>query len=140
MKTTLIKNARIVNEGTVKAADLRIQGQRISQIANELSATIYDNVIDACGNYLLPGMIDDQVHFREPGLTHKGSIASESRAAVAGGITSFMEMPNVNPATLSLDALEDKYALVGQKSVANFTFYLGASNNNLDEIKKLDPN
>lgn len=139
MKTTLIKNARIVNEGTVKAADLRIQGQRISQIANELSATIYDNVIDACGNYLLPGMIDDQVHFREPGLTHKGSIASESRAAVAGGITSFMEMPNVDPATISIEALENKYTLASKSAIANYSFYLGATENNLEQIKLLDP-
>lgn len=96
-------------------------------------------MIDAAGRHLIPGMIDDQVHFREPGLTHKGTIASESRAAVAGGTTSFMEMPNVNPQTTTLDALEAKYQIAANSSVANYSFYLGATNDNLEEIKRLDP-
>lgn len=139
MKTTLIKNARIVNEGGIREADLRIDGQRISQIASELSASGNDRVIDANGQHLLPGMIDDQVHFREPGLTHKGTIASESRAAVAGGITSYMEMPNVDPATTSIEALEKKFAIGRKSSMANYSFYLGATEDNLEQIKLLDP-
>ena len=139
MKTTLIKNARIVNEGGITEADLRIEGQRISQVASELPATANDRVIDASGQHLLPGMIDDQVHFREPGLTHKGTIASESRAAVAGGITSYMEMPNVDPATTSIEALESKFDIGRKSSMANYSFYLGATENNLEQIKRLDP-
>ena len=108
MSATLIKNASVVNEGSIAEMDLRIVNQRIDTIATNISARLGDQVIDAKGCYLLPGMIDDQVHFREPGLTHKGSIASESRAAVAGGITSYMEMPNVNPATTTIEALERK--------------------------------
>jgi len=139
MKHTLIKHARIVNDGKIIEADLRIVGQRISQIATELAATSHDHIIDAEGQYLLPGMIDDQVHFREPGLTHKGTIASESRAAVAGGITSYMEMPNVDPATTTIEALEKKYAIAAQSSMANYAFYLGATEDNLEQIKLLDP-
>ena len=139
MKTTLIKNARIVNEGTIIEADLRIEGQRIDQIADILSAREKDHVIEANGQYLIPGMIDDQVHFREPGLTHKGTIASESRAAVAGGITSFMEMPNVDPATTTIEALESKYAIAEQSAMTNYAFYLGATEDNLEQIKLLDP-
>ncbi|ROS01118.1 dihydroorotase [Sinobacterium caligoides] len=138
MSATLIKNARIVNQGCVLEADLRIQGQRISQIASELSATAQDRIVEADGQYLLPGMIDDQVHFREPGLTHKGTIASESRAAVAGGITSYMEMPNVSPATTTIEALELKYAIGERDSMANYSFYLGATEDNLEQIKLLD--
>jgi len=129
-----------VNEGQQIEADILIKNGRIERMGKYLQGVAAEKMIDIAGKLVLPGMNDDQVHFREPGLTHKGNIASESRAAVAGGITSFMEMANVNPAIINLEALEDKYALVGQKSVANFTFYLGASNNNLDEIKKLDPN
>lgn len=140
MKTTLIKNAMLVNEGRELIADLRIKGERIDQIDTEISATNNDNIVEAAGCLLLPGMIDDQVHFREPGLTHKGTIASESRAAVAGGITSFMEMPNVKPATTSIEALERKFTIAQNHSVANYSFYLGATEANLDEIKKLDPN
>jgi dihydroorotase len=139
MKTTLIKNATLINEGIKIEADLRISDQRIEQIAGEISATANDDVIDADGCWLLPGMIDDQVHFREPGMTHKGNIATESRAAVAGGITSFMEMPNVNPSTTTIAALEHKYGLASQSSVANYAFYLGATQDNLEQIKRLDP-
>ena len=139
MKSILIKNAQIVNENNILEGDLRIQDQRISHIDTELMATDQDQVIDAKGQYLLPGMIDDQVHFREPGLVHKGTIASESRAAIAGGITSYMEMPNVNPATTSIEALEKKYEIGRQKSMANYAFYLGATEDNLEQIKLLDP-
>ena len=129
-----------MNEGQQIEADILIKNGRIERMGKYLQSVAAEKMIDIAGKLVLPGMNDDQVHFREPGLTHKGNIASESLAAVAGGIASFMEMANVNPAIINLEALEDKYALVGQKSVANFTFYLGASNNNLDEIKKLDPN
>ncbi|HBR98549.1 MAG TPA: dihydroorotase, partial [Gammaproteobacteria bacterium] len=139
MPATLIKNARMVNEGQITETDLRIIGQRIETIAPELSAAPSDHVVEANGSYLLPGMIDDQVHFREPGLTHKGSIATESRAAVAGGITSYMEMPNVNPATTTLAELEKKYAIATERSYANYAFYLGATEDNLEQIKQLDP-
>lgn len=139
MPATLIKNARVVNEGDVLERDVRIVGQRIEQVAASIAARSNDNVVEAGGAFLLPGMIDDQVHFREPGLTHKGSIASESRAAVAGGITSYMEMPNVNPSTTTLEALEHKYGIAKRQSVANYAFYLGATEDNLEEIKRLDP-
>jgi dihydroorotase len=138
-KTTLIKNARIVNENRVVDADVRLTDQRITQIASELTVVDNEVIFDANGSYLLPGMIDDQVHFREPGLTHKGNIASESRAAVAGGITSYMEMPNVNPATTSIKALEAKYDVAEKNSMANYAFYLGATEDNLEQIKSLDP-
>ena len=137
--TKLIKNARIVNEGKVIEGAVRIIGQRISHIGREIAATEHDSVTEAAGMYLMPGMIDDQVHFREPGLTHKGTIASESLAAVAGGITSYMEMPNVNPATTSIEILEKKYAIGAQKSMANYSFYLGATEDNLEQIKLLNP-
>ena len=139
MKSTLIKNAKIVNENNILDRDIRIQGERISHINSELIATDKDQVIDAKGQYLLPGMIDDQVHFREPGLVHKGTIASESRAAVAGGITSYMEMPNVNPATTTIEALEKKFDIARQSSIANYSFYLGATEDNLEQIKLLNP-
>lgn len=139
MSATLIKNARIVNEGTVIEADLRIVGQRIEKVEQGMTAQPADTIIEANGKYLVPGMIDDQVHFREPGLTHKGSIASESRAAVAGGITSYMEMPNVSPATTTVEALERKFDIASASSLANYSFYLGATEDNLEEIKRLDP-
>ena len=139
MTSLLITNANIVNEDRIQQGDVLIRNGRIEQIGGGLSAAGVDRVIDAAGKHLLPGMIDDQVHFREPGLTHKGEIATESAAAVAGGITSYMEMPNVNPLTINRAALEDKYERAAQKSLANFAFYLGASNDNLDEIKSLDP-
>lgn len=139
MSATLIKNAKVVNEGTITEVDVRIVGQRIEKIEKGIGALERDSVIDAKGKYLLPGMIDDQVHFREPGLTHKGSIATESRAAVAGGITSYMEMPNVSPATTTIEALEKKFDIASRSSLANYSFYLGATEDNLDEIKRLDP-
>lgn len=132
--STLITNALLVNEGQRFAADLRIEGERIAQIAPSLAARAGETVLDAGGRLLLPGMIDDQVHFREPGLTHKGDLATESAAAVAGGITSFMEMPNVNPPTTTRAALADKYARATGRARANFAFYLGATNDNLEEI------
>jgi len=139
MSATLIKNASVVNEGSITEMDLRIVNQRIETIATNITARLGDQVIDAKGCYLLPGMIDDQVHFREPGLTHKGSIESESRAAVAGGITSYMEMPNVNPATTTIEALERKFSIAEASSLANYSFYLGATEDNLEQIKRLDP-
>lgn len=139
MQTTLIKNSLIVNDGEIREADIRIKNQRIEHIASSISATSKDLVVDAKGCWLLPGMIDDQVHFREPGLTHKGCIATESRAAVAGGITSYMEMPNVNPATTTIKALQEKYDIAARESAANYAFYLGATEHNLDQIKALDP-
>lgn len=139
MKSQLIKNAQLVNEGKTQRADVRITNQFIECIAPNITPSENDDVIDAQGAYLLPGMIDDQVHFREPGLTHKGSILTESRAAVAGGITSYMEMPNVNPSTTNKAALEEKYAIAEQHSYANYSFYLGATEHNLDDIKALDP-
>ena len=130
----LISNAKMVNEGKITEGDLLIKNGRIEKIAPSIDAN-GAKVIDAKGKLLMPGMIDDQVHFREPGFTHKGEIATESAAAVAGGITSYMEMPNVNPLTINLEALEDKYLRASKKSLANYSFYLGASNDNLEVIK-----
>ncbi len=135
----LIRGAELVNEGRRFHADLRVRGGRIETIATGLSARAGEPVVEAGGLWLLPGMIDDQVHFREPGLTHKADIASESRAAVAGGITSFMEMPNTRPPAVTRDALEAKYARAAEVSAANYAFYFGATNDNLDEIRRLDP-
>lgn len=137
--TTLITNARLVNEGRQFDGDLRIENGRIAAIGSGLQARAGEKVVDAAGRWLLPGMIDDQVHFREPGLTHKGDIASESAAAVAGGLTSFMDMPNTNPPTLDASALEAKYALARGRAWGNHGFYLGASNDNLDAVRSLDP-
>lgn len=139
MKNWLIRNAELVNEGSRRIADVRLRGGRIETIAGSLDARADETVVDASGQWLLPGMIDDQVHFREPGLEHKADFATESRAAVAGGITSYMEMPNSKPTTTTLDALEDKYARAAAKSAANHAFYLGATNDNLDVIRALDP-
>lgn len=139
MKNWLIRNAELVNEGRRYTADVRLRAGRIETIAADLRAQPDEEVADASGQWLLPGMIDDQVHFREPGLEHKADFATESRAAVAGGITSYMEMPNSKPTTTTLDALEDKYARAAAKSVANHAFYLGATNDNLDVIRALDP-
>lgn len=138
MTSTLIKNALIVNEGEITEADLRIEGERIASVAPSLNARDSETMIDVEGCLLMPGMIDDQVHFREPGLTYKGDIYSESRAAVAGGITSYMEMPNVSPATTTIEALEDKFAIAADRSLANYSFYLGATEDNLEQIKRLD--
>lgn len=139
MPNQLIKNAKIVNEGQVFEGDMRLKGQFIEKIAESITAQHDDEVFDAEGLYLLPGMIDDQVHFREPGLTHKGTIASESRAAVAGGITSFMEMPNVKPSTTTISALLEKHEIAAKTSMANYSFYLGATPDNIEQIKVVDP-
>jgi dihydroorotase len=139
MTDFLIKNAELVNEGRRTQGDLRIRAGRIDAIAGSLAAGAGDTVIDAAGRWLLPGMIDDQVHFREPGLEYKAGIDFESRACVAGGITSFMEMPNTRPPATHRAALEDKYARAAQKSLANYAFYLGATNDNIEEIAALDP-
>ena len=138
MKSTLIRNASVVNEGTTEIKDVLIENGIISKIGVSIA---YDGhtIIDGTGKYLVPGMIDDQVHFREPGLTHKADIESESRAAVAGGITSFMEMPNTNPQSLTQELLEQKFARAAQVSAANFSFFMGASNDNLEEVLKTDP-
>ncbi len=138
MKSLLIANANIVNEGKVSQGDILVKGQFIDAIGKNLSARKVDEVIDVKGNFVLPGVIDDQVHFREPGLTHKGSIYSEARAAVAGGITSFMEMPNTNPPTFTQHLLEDKYSIAARTSLANYSFYIGAANDNLEEVMKTD--
>ena len=139
MTSTLIVNARLVNEGRQFEGDLRIADGRIAEIGSGLAARPGEEVVDAAGRWLLPGMIDDQVHFREPGLTHKGDIASESAAAVAGGLTSFMDMPNTNPPTLDAAALEAKYAAAKGRAWGNHGFYLGASNDNLEAVRTLDP-
>ena len=131
MSDWLIRNARLVNEGREFDGDLRISRGRIAEIGSGLSARDREQVVDAGGRRLLPGMIDDQVHFREPGLEHKGDLASESAAAVAGGITSVMDMPNTRPPTLDAAALADKYQRAAGRCRANFGFYLGASNDNL---------
>lgn len=137
--STLIVNARLVNEGRETQGDLRIADGRIAAIAPQLAAREGETVVDAAGRWLLPGMIDDQVHFREPGLTHKGDIATESAAAVAGGLTSFMDMPNTNPPTLDAAALQAKYDAAHGRAWGNYGFYLGASNDNLAAIQTLDP-
>lgn len=138
MKTTRIVNANIVNEGKVFQGDVLIKGQYIEAIGPNLSAPPAATTIDAQGKYLLPGAIDDQVHFREPGLTHKATIYSEARAAVAGGVTSFMEMPNTNPPTFTQQLLEDKFAIAARNALANHSFFIGAANDNLDEVMKTD--
>ena len=140
MKKVLIKNARIVNEGAVTEGDLFIEDGIIREIASSISAKSPDlTIIDAEGTHLFPGVIDDQVHFREPGLTHKETLESGSRAAVAGGITSFIEMPNTQPQTTTIDLLEEKYKMAENCSYANYGFMLGGTNDNLEEIKKIDP-
>jgi len=137
LRQLLISNARLVNEGEVRDADVLIEGERIARIDSHLSAPEGAEVIDAAGKFLLPGMIDDQVHFREPGMTHKGDLATESAAAAAGGITSFMDMPNVNPQTTTREALADKYGIAGGRCTANYGFYFGATNGNIEEVKAL---
>ncbi|MEQ8206542.1 MAG: dihydroorotase [Woeseia sp.] len=140
MNKLLIKNAKLVNEGQTTEGDLLVVGERIEKIAKEIAAPENCKVIDAAGRYLIPGMIDDQVHFREPGLTAKGDLATESAAAIAGGITSFMDMPNVNPLTTTRPVLEDKYRLAANRCSANYGFYFGATNGNIEEIKALQIN
>jgi dihydroorotase len=138
MKSTLILNAKIVNEGQVLEGDVMLTGERIEKIGTGLQSMEADQTIDARGKYLLPGAIDDQVHFREPGLTHKADISTESRAAVAGGVTSFMEMPNTMPPVFTQELLAQKYAIAAKKSLANYSFFMGASNDNLEEVMKTD--
>jgi len=137
MKRIIIRNAKIVNRGKIQEADLLIEEGLISRIGPRIGA-IADIEIDAIGQYVIPGIIDDQVHFREPGLTHKADLYSEPRAAVAGGVTSFMEMPNTKPAALTQQLLEDKYQRAAQQSLANYSFFMGASNDNLDEVLRTD--
>ncbi|MGK7391308.1 MAG: dihydroorotase [Candidatus Cyclobacteriaceae bacterium M2_1C_046] len=138
MNRILIKNAKIVNEGQIEEKDLLIEGEIIKKIERDIT-DFGAKIINGEGKYLLPGIIDDQVHFREPGLTHKADIYTEAKAAVAGGITSFMEMPNTVPNVLTQDLLEQKYSLAAEKSLANFSFFMGASNDNLSEVLKTDP-
>ncbi len=137
MSTTLIKNAKIVNEGQIFESDLLIKDGRIDKIGSDITHDCV-TIIDASWIYLITGMIDDQVHFREPGLTHKAEIFTESRAAVAGGITSFMEMPNTVPNVLTQELLEEKYRIGANRSLANFSFFMGASNDNIEEVLKTD--
>lgn len=139
MTNYVLKNAQIVNEGKIIASDLRIADGRIAKIASEISPAAGDVVLDLKGKHIFPGMIDDQVHFREPGLTHKATIASEARAAVAGGVTSFMEMPNTIPNALTQELLADKYAIAAAGSLANYSFFMGAGNDNLEEVLKTNP-
>jgi dihydroorotase len=140
MNTVLIKNAKIVNEGKIVVGDVLIENEWIVEIAENISPKSPDcKIIEAEGQYLMPGAIDDQVHFREPGLTHKGTIASESRAAVAGGITSFIEQPNTVPNAVTQELLEDKYQIAAQTSFANYSFMMGGTNDNLEEILKTNP-
>jgi dihydroorotase len=140
---TLIKNATIVNEGLKFNGSVLIDNEKIKKIFPHIVPANFDlsntEIVDASGLYLIPGVIDDQVHFREPGLTHKGDIFSESRAAIAGGVTTYMEMPNTNPQAVTQQLLEEKYKRAAEVSSANFSFYMGATNDNLDEVLKTDP-
>ena len=141
MSSILIKNATIINEGRTFRNDLLIKDELISAIGStdQMNVPAGTKIIEATGLLLIPGVIDDQVHFREPGLTNKGDIFSESRAAVAGGVTSFMDMPNTNPQTITIDILNEKYRIGSENSLANYSFYIGATNTNLDEVMKVDP-
>ncbi|WP_136667358.1 dihydroorotase [Flavobacterium sp. H122] len=139
MQPILIKNAQIVNEGKIIKGDVLIENEFIVEVAENISAEENFQIIDAQENYLIPGAIDDQVHFREPGLTHKGNIESESRAAVAGGVTTFMEQPNTVPNTVTQELLEQKYTIASQTSFANYSFMMGATNDNLEEVLKTNP-
>lgn len=138
MSSLIITNATLVNEGSIIQSDVLIRNGRIEKIAPHISAEA-ECIIDAKGKVLMPGMIDDQVHFREPGLTHKGRIATESKACIIGGITSFMEMPNTKPPAVTRASLEDKYAMAKGNAYANYSFYLGATNDNIEEVKAVDP-
>jgi dihydroorotase len=141
MSSIFIKNATIINEGMTFRGEMLIKDEFISAIKprGQITVPYKTQIIDAEGLLLIPGIIDDQVHFREPGLTHKGDIFSESRAAVAGGITSFMDMPNTNPQTITNALLYEKFRLGSENSLANYSFYLGATNSNLGEVLKADP-
>ncbi|WP_425637271.1 dihydroorotase [Algoriphagus yeomjeoni] len=138
MKSILITGANIVNEGRISPGDVFIENGRISKLGDDLSAEQADIHIDATGKHLFPGLIDDQVHFREPGLTHKAEIYTEAKAGVAGGTTSYMEMPNTIPQATTVELLEQKYSRAAEVSLANYSFFMGATNNNLDEIMKVD--
>jgi dihydroorotase len=138
MKTLLIRNAKLVNEGKVYHADVLIKNGIIEKIDTNGIAMPADRVIDATGLHLMPGAIDDQVHFREPGLTHKGEIYTEAKAAVAGGITSYMEMPNTSPSATTIDLLEEKYTRAAECSLANYSFFMGTTNHNIEELLKVD--
>jgi len=139
-KTVLIKNAKIVNEGSIFEGDILIEGEFIKEISDSISAKSSDvKVLDVEGSYVFPGVIDDQVHFREPGLTHKATIETESKAAIAGGITSFIEMPNTVPNTTTVEKLEKKFDIAAKTSHANYSFMFGGTNDNLEEILKVDP-
>ena len=140
MSILLIKNAKIVNEGKIIEGDILVENGYIKEISSSISAKSSNvQIIDAEGNYVMPGVIDDQVHFREPGLTHKANIESESKAAIAGGITSYIEMPNTNPQTTTIEALDDKFKTASETSFANYSFMFGGTNDNLDEILKVNP-
>ena len=139
MYDLILKNCQIVNEESIFTSDIAIKNERIALINSSIDSEAKE-IIDVEGRYVIPGMIDDQVHFREPGLTHKGSIATESKAALAGGITSYFEMPNVNPTTTTNENLRKKFELASQKSLGNYSFYLGGSNTNIEEIKRVDTN
>jgi dihydroorotase len=139
MSNLLLRNARIVNRGTIREADILIEQGRIVRIGPSISPRGQVRELDAQGQHVIPGIIDDQVHFREPGLTHKATIGSESRAAVAGGVTSFMEMPNVVPASVTQALLEEKYQIAARTSAANYSFFMGTTNDNYDEVMRTDP-
>ena len=139
MSNYILKNGQVINEGKSFQGDLLIRNGIIERIDKQIDNTINAKEIDSEGKLILPGCIDDQVHFREPGLTHKANIATESRAAVAGGITSFMEMPNTVPSAVTIEKLEEKYAMASQSSLANYSFYLGTTNSNIEEIKRVNP-
>lgn len=139
MEKLLIKNATIINEGNRLKEDILIEGEIISSISKKIKIDSVTKVIDADGLILIPGMIDDQVHFREPGLTHKGNISSESKAAIAGGVTSYIEMPNTIPNTTTIEDFNKKISIASTNSFSNFSFMFGGTNDNLDEIKKIDP-
>lgn len=139
MKSILILNAKVVNENTIQELDVFVKNGRIEKIGKDLSSLSADKIIDATNQYLLPGAIDDQVHFREPGLTHKANIFTESRAAAAGGVTSFMEMPNTNPQSTTQQLLEEKYQIAAQASLANYSFFMGTTNHNYEELMKTNP-
>ena len=136
---TLIKNAQIVNEGKIFKADVLIENDLIAKISSTISEENVDKIIDAENSFLIPGVIDDQVHFREPGLTHKGDIESESKAAIAGGVTSFIEQPNTVPNAVTQELLEEKYKIASEKSYANYSFSMGGTNDNLEEVLKTNP-
>ena len=138
MSKTVIKNARLVNEGLIRESDILIENERIIKIDSIIDGH-FNNELDAKGKLLIPGIIDDQVHFREPGLTHKATIATESKAAAAGGVTSFMEMPNTKPSATTQERLQEKYDIAENTSTVNYSFYMGASNENIEEVLKTNP-